>query len=63
MHQMADLNQLVQQRANLLKQYNEVLERYQKAADAELQAIQKDRLNNQKQIDEILNTNAGLPDA
>jgi len=60
---MADLNQLVQQRANLLKQYNEVLERYQKAADAELQAIQKDRLNNQKQIDEILNTNAGLPDA
>ena len=60
---MADLNQLVQQRANLAKQYNEALERYQKAADVELQAIQKDRLNNQKQIDEILNTNAGLPDA
>jgi HPt (histidine-containing phosphotransfer) domain-containing protein len=60
---MADLNQLVQERANLTKKYNEVLERYQKAADAELQAIQKDRLNNQKQIDGILNTNAGLPDA
>ena len=60
---MADLNQLVQERANLAKKYNEVLERYQKAADAELQAIQKDRLNNQKQIDGILNTNAGLPDA
>ena len=60
---MADLNQLVQERANLSKKYNEVLERYQKAADAELQAIQKDRLNNQKQIDGILNTNAGLPDA
>ena len=60
---MADLNQLVQERANLTKTYNEVLERYQKAADAELQTIQKDRLSNQKQIDEILNTNAGLPDA
>ena len=60
---MADLNQLVQQRANLAKKYNEVLERYQKAADAELQAIQKDRLNNQKKIDEILNNNAGLPSA
>ena len=60
---MADLNQLVQERANLAKKYNEVLERYQKAADAELQAIQKDRLSNQKQIDGILNTNAGLPDA
>ena len=60
---MADLNQLVQERANLTKKYNEVLERYQKAADAELQAIQKDRLNNQKQIDGILNNNAGLPDA
>ena len=60
---MADLNQLVQERANLTKKYNEVLERYQKAADAELQAIQKDRLNNQKKIDEILNNNAGLPSA
>tara|TARA_R100001443_G_scaffold11462_1_gene21065 strand:+ start:3665 stop:3847 length:183 start_codon:yes stop_codon:yes gene_type:complete len=60
---MADLNQLVQQRANLAKQYNEALERYQKAADVELQAIQKDRVDNQKQIDEILNNNAGLPDA
>jgi HPt (histidine-containing phosphotransfer) domain-containing protein len=60
---MADLNQLVQERANLTKKYNDALERYQKAADAELQAIQKDRLNNQKQIDGILNTNAGLPDA
>ena len=60
---MADLNQLVQERANLSKKYNEVLERYQKAADAELQAIQKDRLNNQKKIDEILNNNAGLPSA
>ena len=60
---MADLNQLVQERANLSKKYNDVLERYQKAADAELQTIQKDRLSNQKQIDEILNTNAGLPDA
>jgi len=60
---MADLNQLVQERANLTKKYNDVLERYQKAADAELQAIQKDRLNNQKQIDGILNTNAGLQDA
>ena len=60
---MADLNQLVQERANLTKKYNDVLERYQKAADAELQAIQKDRLNNQKEIDGILNTNAGLSDA
>ena len=60
---MADLNQLVQERANLAKKYNEVLERYQKAADAELQTIQKDRLSNQKKIDEILNNNAGLPSA
>ena len=60
---MADLNQLVQERANLTKKYNNALERYQKAADAELQTIQKDRLSNQKQIDEILNNNAGIPNA
>jgi len=60
---MADLNQLVQERANLTKKYNDALERYQKAADAELQTIQKDRLSNQKQIDEILNTNAGVTNA
>tara|TARA_R100001440_G_scaffold45968_1_gene65699 strand:- start:58 stop:240 length:183 start_codon:yes stop_codon:yes gene_type:complete len=58
---MADLNELVQERANLGKKYTETVERYQKAADAELQAIQKDRVENQKQIDEILNNNAGVP--
>jgi len=60
---MADLNQLVQERANLTKNYNDALERYQKAADAELQSIQKKRVDNQKQIDEILNTNAGINNA
>ena len=60
---MADLNQLVQQRANLTKKYNETIERYQKAADAELQSVQKQRLDNQKQIDDILNNNAGIKDA
>ena len=57
---MADLNQLVQQRANLTKKYNETVDRYQKAADAELQSIQKQRVDNQKQIDDILNNNAGV---
>jgi len=60
---MADLNQLVQERANLTKSYNDALERYQKAADAELQSIQKNRVDNQKQIDDILNTNAGINNA
>jgi len=60
---MADLNQLVQERANLTKNYNDALERYQKAADAELQSIQKNRVDNQKQIDDILNTNAGINNA
>lgn len=58
---MADLNELVQERRNLSNKYNETVERYQKAADAELQAIQKDRVENQRQIDEILNNNAGVP--
>ena len=60
---MADLNQLVQQRAELLKSYNETAQRLQKEADAVLQPIQVQRIENQKQIDEILNNNAGLPDA
>ena len=60
---MADLNQLVQERANLTKNYNDALERYRKAADAELQSIQKKRVDNQKQIDDILNTNAGINNA
>tara|TARA_Y100001970_G_scaffold285928_2_gene406873 strand:+ start:2854 stop:3036 length:183 start_codon:yes stop_codon:yes gene_type:complete len=60
---MADLNELVQERANLAKKYNETLERYQKAADAELQPIQKDRAENQKQIDKMLNDNAGVSNA
>jgi len=58
---MSNINELVQERANLAKKYTETVERYQKAADAELQAIQKDRVENQKQIDEILNNNAGVP--
>ena len=58
---MSNINELVQERANLVKKYTETVERYQKAADAELQAIQKDRVENQKQIDEILNNNAGVP--
>ena len=58
---MADLNELVQERANLGKKYTETVERYQKPAASELQAIQKDRVENQKQIDEILNNNAGVP--
>ena len=58
---MPELNELVQERANLAKKYTETVERYQKAADAELQAIQKDRVENQRQIDEILNNNAGVP--
>ena len=57
---MADINQLVQQRANLTKKYNEIVERYQKAANAELQPVQKQREDVQNQIDEILNTNAGV---
>ena len=56
---MADLNQLVQQRSNLTKKYNEIIERYQKAADAELQSVQKQRVDNQKEIDDIINKNAG----
>ena len=58
---MPNINELVQERANLAKKYTETVERYQKAADAELQAIQKDRIENQRQIDEILNNNAGVP--
>ena len=58
---MSNINELVQERANLVKKYTETVERYQKAADAELQAIQKDRVENQRQIDEILNNNAGVP--
>tara|TARA_B100000214_G_scaffold143951_1_gene102947 strand:- start:83 stop:265 length:183 start_codon:yes stop_codon:yes gene_type:complete len=58
---MSNINELVQERANLAKKYTETVERYQKAADAELQAIQKDRVENQRQIDEILNNNAGVP--
>ena len=58
---MPNINELVQERANLAKKYTETVERYQKAADAELQAIQKDRVENQRQIDEILNNNAGVP--
>jgi len=60
---VADLNQLVQQRAELSKSYNETAQRLQKEADAVLQPIQVQRIENQKQIDEILNNNAGLPDA
>jgi len=60
---VADLNQLVQQRAELLKSYNETAQRLQKEADAVLQPIQVQRIENQKQIDEILNNNAGLPSA
>ena len=60
---MADLNQLVQERANLTKSYNETLQRLQQEADKTLQPIQVQRIENQKQIDEIINTNAGLPDA
>ena len=60
---MADLNQLVQQRDNLNKSYNETAQRLQKEADAVLQPIQVQRIENQKQIDEILNNNAGLPNA
>tara|TARA_R100001163_G_C4944266_1_gene114753 strand:+ start:437 stop:619 length:183 start_codon:yes stop_codon:yes gene_type:complete len=60
---VADLNQLVQERANLTKSYNETLQRLQQEADKTLQPIQVQRIENQKQIDEIINTNAGLPDA
>tara|TARA_R100000655_G_scaffold34759_2_gene67617 strand:+ start:1623 stop:1805 length:183 start_codon:yes stop_codon:yes gene_type:complete len=60
---MADINQLVQQRATLTKKYNEIVERYQKAANAELQPVQKQREDVQNQIDEILNTNAGVKNA
>ena len=60
---MPDLNQLVQERSNLNKSYTENAQRLQKEADAVLQPIQVQRIENQKQIDEILNTNAGLPSA
>ncbi len=60
---MADLNQLVQERAKLTKSYNETLQRLQQEADKTLQPIQVQRIENQKQIDEIIDNNAGLPDA
>ena len=60
---MADLNQLVQERAKLTKSYNDTLQRLQQEADKTLQPIQVQRIENQKQIDEIINNNAGLPDA
>ena len=60
---MADLNQLVQERAKLTKSYNDTLQRLQQEADKTLQPIQVQRIENQKQIDEILNNNAGLPSA
>ena len=60
---MADLNQLVKERANLTKSYNDTLQRLQQEADKTLQPIQVQRIENQKQIDEIINNNAGLPDA
>ena len=60
---MADLNQLVKERANLTKSYNDTLQKLQQEADKTLQPIQVQRIENQKQIDEIINTNAGLPDA
>ncbi len=60
---MADLNQLVQERAKLTKSYNDTLQRLQQEADKTLQPIQVQRIENQKQIDEIIDNNAGLPDA
>ena len=60
---MADLNQLVQQRADLAKNYSDVLKKHQLAANAELNPIAEQQSEVQKQIDGILNTNAGLPDA
>ena len=60
---MADLNQLVQQRAELSKSYNETAQRLQKEAEDTLRPIQVQRIENQKQIDEILNTNAGITSA
>jgi len=60
---VADLNQLVKERANLTKSYNDTLQKLQQEADKTLQPIQVQRIENQKQIDEIINTNAGLPDA
>tara|TARA_B100000131_G_C17774552_1_gene474725 strand:- start:45 stop:227 length:183 start_codon:yes stop_codon:yes gene_type:complete len=60
---VADLNQLVQERAKLTKSYNETLQRLQQEADKTLQPIQVQRIENQKQIDEIIDNNAGLPDA
>ena len=60
---MADLNQLVQERDNLNKSYNETAQRLQKEAEDTLRPIQVQRIENQKQIDEILNTNAGITSA
>ena len=60
---MADLNQLVQQRADLAKNYSDVLKKHQVAANAELNPIAEQQSAIQKQIDEILNTNAGINNA
>ena len=60
---MADLNQLVQQRADLAKNYSDVLKKHQLAANAELNPIAEQQSEVQKQIDGILNTNAGINNA
>tara|TARA_X000001382_G_scaffold54133_1_gene36898 strand:- start:4 stop:186 length:183 start_codon:yes stop_codon:yes gene_type:complete len=60
---MPDLNQLVQERATLTKTYNDTLEKWQKDADTELAPLQQKRVENQRQIDALINTNAGVTDA
>ena len=60
---MADINQLVQQRADLAKNYSDVLKKHQVAANAELNPIAEQQSEIQKQIDEILHTNAGINNA
>ena len=60
---MADINQLVQQRADLAKNYSDVLKKHQVAANAELNPIAEQQAEIQKQIDEILHTNAGINNA
>jgi len=60
---MADINQLVQQRGDLAKNYSDVLKKHQVAANAELNPIAEQQSAIQKEIDEILHTNAGINNA
>lgn len=60
---MANLNELVKERANLASRYTEIFQKHQAQANAELQPIQARQSEVQKEIDEILNEQAGVASA